>query len=124
MTLANAHVVVIGGTSGIGLEVARSAAAREFASRGMTDTRGRTGILLYVAAAEHYAEVLGDVGIAQRVSEEEWKGVIETLVATMRDGPPADALVAAVEEIGAILARHVPPEAEHRDELPNRVVVV
>src|SRR5689334_8529452 len=28
MALANAHVVVIGGTSGIGLEVARSAAAR------------------------------------------------------------------------------------------------
>ena len=103
---------------------ARAAAAREFASRGMTDTRGRTGVLLYVAVAEHYAEVLGDVGIAQKVEEAEWRGVIEALVAAMGTGRRADAVVAAVERIGTILARHVPPDAEDRDELPNRVVVV
>lgn len=103
---------------------ARAAAAREFASRGMTDTRGRTGVLLYVAVAEHYAEVLGDVGIARKVEEAEWRGVIEALVAAMGTGRRADAVVAAVERIGTILARHVPPDAEDRDELPNRVVVV
>lgn len=103
---------------------ARTAAAREFASRGMTDTRGRTGILLYVAAAEHYAEVLGDLTIAENVDEAEWRGVIEALIAEMRAGQPADALMAAIERIGAILAKHVPPEANDRDELPNRVVVV
>lgn len=103
---------------------ARTAAAREFASRGMTDTRGRTGILIYVAAAEHYAEVMGDLTIASRVGEAEWKDVIETLVTGMREGRRADALVAAVERIGTILAVHVPPEAENKDELPNRVVLV
>lgn len=103
---------------------ARTAAAREFASRGMADTRGRTGILLYVAVAEHYAEVLGDLTIAERVGEDEWKAVIEALVAAMQTGGTADALVAAVERIGAILARHVSPEADDTDELPNRVVVV
>lgn len=103
---------------------ARTAAAREFASRGMTDTRGRTGVLLYVAAAERYAEVLGDLSIAGRVDEEEWKAVIETLVAAMQEGRKAEAIASAVERIGAILARHVPPEADDRDELPNRVVLV
>lgn len=103
---------------------AKRAAVREFAGRGMADTRGRTGILLYVALAEHHAEVLGDAGIASRVSPDEWRGVIEALATTMGEGRPADALVAAVERIGAILARHVPPETEARDELPNRVVVI
>lgn len=103
---------------------ARSAAAREFFGRGLADTRGRTGVLLYVALCEHYAEVLGDVAIGREVAEEEWKGVIETLIRGLGEGRHADALVAAVEEIGAILARHLPPEAEAKDELPNRVVVI
>ena len=58
---------------------ARTAASREFASRGMADTRGRTGILLFVAAAERYAEVVGDITVAGRVPEAEWRGVIEAL---------------------------------------------
>lgn len=103
---------------------ARAAAAREFVSRGMADTRGRTGILLYVARAERYAEVVGDVTIAQRVEAAEWRGVIEALTAAMAAGRTADALVAAIAHIGAILARHVPPEAEVRDELPNRIVLL
>lgn len=103
---------------------ARAAAAREFVARGMADTRGRTGILLYVAVAERYAEVVGDVTIAARVGEAEWRGVIDALLAAMAEGRTADALVAAIGRIGAILARHVPPEADDRDELPNRIVVV
>lgn len=103
---------------------ARSAAAREFVARGMADTRGRTGILLYVAVAERYAEVVGDVTIADRVDEAEWRGVIDALLAEMAAGRTADALVAAIARIGAILARHVPPESDDRDELPNRIVVV
>ncbi|TDR93079.1 TPM domain-containing protein [Enterovirga rhinocerotis] len=103
---------------------ARTAAAREFASRGMADTRGRTGILLYVALAEHYAEVVGDLTIAERVDEAEWKGVIEALVEEMASDNTVDAIAVAVERIGAILSRHVPPEADDRDELPNRVVIV
>lgn len=103
---------------------ARAAARREFASRGMADTRGRTGVLLYVAAAEHYAEVVGDVTISGRVSEAEWRAVIEALVSAMAAGRTADALVAAIGRIGTILARHVPPGADDRDELPNRVVLV
>lgn len=103
---------------------AREAATREFHARGMADTRGRTGILLYVAAAERYAEVVGDVTISGRVAEAEWRAVIEALVAAMTEGRVADALVDAVDRIGEILARHVPPGADNRDELPNRVVLV
>ncbi len=46
---------------------AHEAAMREFIARGLTRTRQRTGVLIYVAAAEHYAEILADIGIADRV---------------------------------------------------------
>ena len=103
---------------------ARAAASREFAHRGMADTRGRTGVLLYVAAAERYAEVVGDVTISARVDEQEWRGVIEALQVEMTAGRTGDALVAAIGRIGEILARHAPPDEDDRDELPNRVVVI
>lgn len=103
---------------------ARAAAAREFVARGMADTRGRTGILLYIAVAERYAEVVGDVTIADRVDPAEWRGVIDALLAEMVAGRTADALVASIERIGTILAKHVPPDSDDRDELPNRIVVV
>lgn len=103
---------------------AREAAAREFVARGMADTRGRTGVLLFVAEAERYAEVVGDVGIAGRVDEADWRAVIDRLVPALADGRRGAGLAAAVAAIGDILARHVPPGEADTDELPNRVVVL
>lgn len=102
----------------------REAAAREFERRGMADTRGRTGVLLYVAHAERYAEVVGDVTIAAKVDEAEWRAIVTALVAALDQGRAADGLIAAVGGIGAILARHVPAGSGDQDELPNRVVLI
>jgi putative membrane protein len=103
---------------------AREAAQHEWASRGMADTRGRTGVLLFVSAAERHAEVIGDLAISGRVSEEEWRSVIERLVAAFARGARKDGLVEAVREIGTVLARHAPREAGDRDELPNRIILL
>jgi putative membrane protein len=101
----------------------REMAAREFAARGLARTRGRTGVLLFVAAAEHYAEVVADEGIAARVDERAWRDIITALVETIRAGRAADGLVSAVRRIGVILAEHVPPSDE-ADELENRVILI
>ncbi len=103
---------------------AREAAQHEFVGRGMADTRGRTGVLLFVSAAEHHAEVIGDLTISARVDEGEWRVVIDKLVEAFSRGARTEGLVVAVREIGAILARHAPIEAGDRDELPNRVVLL
>jgi putative membrane protein len=101
----------------------REMAAREFAARGLARTRGRTGVLLFVAAAEHYAEVVADEGIAARVDERAWRDIITALVETIRAGRAPDGLVSAVRRIGVILAEHVPPSDE-ADELENRVILI
>lgn len=103
---------------------AREAAEREFVARGMAETRGRTGVLIYVAQAERHAEVICDVAITGKVADAEWREVVDDLVAGFREGRGADGLVAAVGRVGAILARHVPPGAGDTDELPNRVVQI
>ncbi len=102
----------------------REAAAREFLARGLTRTRGRTGVLIYVAHAERYAEVIADTGIADRVDQAVWRATIEELVTALRDGRHADGLVAAVGRVGAILAEHAPVLADDADELPNKVILI
>jgi putative membrane protein len=102
----------------------REAAAREFAARGLARTQERTGVLLFVSAAEHYAEVVADEGIAARVDEGVWRDIIAALVEAIRGRRAADGITLAVGRIGQILAEHIPPRGENADELPNKVILI
>lgn len=98
---------------------------RCFAEQGLTRTRGRTGILIFVALFEHRVVVLADEGIDRVLDpDERWQEVVELAVAGMREGRPLEGLEAAVRRCGAILARHLPAPARNVDELPNAVVVI
>lgn len=103
---------------------AHEAAAREFVARGLTRTRERTGVLIYVAAAEHYAEIIPDTGIADRVDARIWREAIEDLIEAIKAGRAAEGLVRTVERVGAVLAEHAPPRSDDPDELPNRVILL
>ncbi|SCY18562.1 TPM domain-containing protein [Microvirga guangxiensis] len=103
---------------------AHEAALREFVSHGLSRTQGRTGVLIYVAAAEHYAEIIADIGIADRAGPALWQEIIDALTAAIRQGKPCEGLLQAVQRAGAILAEHAPPQAQDANELPNKVVLL
>lgn len=103
---------------------AHEAAIREFTARGLTRTQGRTGVLVYLTVAEGYAEIVADHGVAKRVPAEVWADAIAALLTSLRQGKPEDGLIAAVRQVGAILAETLPPEAQPANALPNRVIVV
>lgn len=102
---------------------AHEAAHREFLARGLDDTRGRTGVLIYVALAERYAEIVADSGVRARVHDTEWRASIESVLDAAGRGALAEGLVSAVAGVGDILAKELPPGPEG-DELPDRVIVV
>lgn len=100
-------------------------ARRCFAEEGLTRTRGRTGILIFVALLEHRVIVLGDEGIDRVLDpDESWQQVVELAVAGLREDRAVEGLEAAVRRCGEILARHLPAGDENPDELPNRLVVL
>lgn len=103
---------------------AHEAALREFAARGLTRTSGRTGVLLYVALQERYAEIIADSGIDGLVDQETWRGIIEPLLLAAREERLTEGLIAAVDAVGAVLAQHVPPVPGDVDELPNKVILL
>jgi putative membrane protein len=102
---------------------AHRAALEQFVVRGVTHARNRSGILIFISMAEHYARVIADEGIAQKVHQAEWQVAINTLVEHVRDGRIALGFVAAIERCGAVLAAHAPPDGS-ANELPDRLYVV
>lgn len=99
-------------------------AMEQFLGRGLTATKGRTGLLIFVSVAEHYAEIIADTGVESEVPSEAWRAPVEALTDELRRGQPAEGFVAALRLSADLLERHVPRRPGDRDELPNRVVEI
>lgn len=97
-------------------------AATAFLRAGLSRTRDRTGILIFLALFEHRVEVLADTGISAAVEQAEWDAIATGVAAGMKSGAPLPALLAAIERCGDLLAtRRLAPRPDDTDELPNRV---
>jgi putative membrane protein len=102
---------------------AHRAAVEQFVVRRVANTRNRTGILIYVSLAEHYARIIADEGIAQKVPQAEWQAAVDTMVTHMRAGEVAAGFAAAIDRCGAVLAAHAPADGSD-NELPDRLYVM
>jgi putative membrane protein len=85
-------------------------------------TAGRTGILIYLSMAEHRAEIVADEAILRVTDEHTWGEAMTALIAEVREGRPADGIVAAIERVGGVLAEHFPRTAEDTNEIPDKLI--
>jgi putative membrane protein len=102
---------------------AHRAALEQFMLRGITRTKNRSGVLIFVSLAEHYARIIADEGIAAKVGNAEWQLAIDALTAHMRDGRIAAGFTAAIERCATVLAAHAPPDGSP-NELLDRLYVI
>jgi putative membrane protein len=100
-------------------EQVQGAAAAAFHDEEVWTTRARTGILIYASLLERAVVVLPDRGITRAVPAGSWNAALRTLEASASAVDPARALLAAIEELGTVLAAALPPSADNPDELPN-----
>lgn len=85
-------------------------------------TVGRTGILIYLSMAEHRAEIVGDEAITAVTTPDTWGEAMATLITHVKDGRPADGIIAAVALIGDVLAEHFPKSHEDSNEIPDKLI--
>ena len=97
------------------------AARLAFLEHGLTDTRDRTGILIYTSLLEHRVEILADRGIDAHVEGGVWDGVVRRILAAIREQRADEGLIEAIRECGEILATRFPPRPDDTDELDNRL---
>jgi putative membrane protein len=85
-------------------------------------TLSTTGVLLYLSLAERRAEIVADAAIHAKAPQEEWGEAMAALVSAMHDHRPGDGMAAAIERIGAVLAKHFPRTGTDPNELPDRLI--
>jgi putative membrane protein len=87
----------------------------------VTNTRERTGVLVFVSLLEHVAWVSGDDAVNAAVPEGTWQRATGAIGAASRRGELAKGLEEAVGLVGEAVASKFPRSAGDTDELPNAV---
>jgi putative membrane protein len=103
---------------------ARRAAMHQFLAHGLHVTEARTGVLIFAALDEHQVEVIADQGIHARVDETVWADAVDAMTRGMKAGDPVAGFQGAIGLCGEVLARHFPPAALNRNEVPDKLVLI
>ncbi|HEY1606821.1 MAG TPA: hypothetical protein VGF77_14610 [Allosphingosinicella sp.] len=85
-------------------------------------TKGQTAILLYLSLLERRAEIVADEAIHSCTEPEVWGAAMAALVTEIKAGRPGEGMVQAVEKIGEVLAKCLPPKDDNPNELPDRLI--
>lgn len=93
-----------------------------FVEHGLHHTRDKTGILILISLFEHRVHVLADRGINDLVPADTWDGIIQTITNGIHSDDTCNALCAAIETCGQLLATNFPVKADDSDELPNLII--
>lgn len=103
---------------------ARAHALEQFAAQEMHTTQGRTGVMIFVSVVEHYAEVIADKGIYEKVPYGQWQELVDEMVAHIEKKDPKQGFLVAIERAGDLLHAHFPPGSAPENELANHLIVI
>jgi uncharacterized membrane protein len=96
-------------------------ARRRFVDLGMTRTRHRNGVLIYVVPRTRRFAVVGDVGVNEKCGDDFWQEVSAGMSERLRQGQFTEAILEAIGRVGDMLAKHFPRGPDDRNELPDEL---
>ncbi len=97
----------------------RELAQLQFLNQGVTQTRGRTGVMVLVSQLEKRVAVVADSGVTRSVDDEKWKELMGEIQGGFDGGDLSATAVQAVEKLGEFLAEPLPVAKDDIDELSN-----
>jgi len=95
----------------------------EFYELGLSQTDGRTGVLLMVSLMEHRAVVLADHGISEKLDDAIWSEVVDLMISGVKQGDLAGGMCKAIEKCGELLTEHFPIAEDDANELHDHLIV-
>ncbi|SDZ88088.1 TPM domain-containing protein [Microbulbifer marinus] len=102
---------------------ASNLARRQFLQQELHSTQGRLGLLIFVAEAEHYVEILADRGLAEHISNDNWQEIVENFIHEIKRGKTGEAFLHCIEKCGELLQEAAPASAI-KNELPNHLIIL
>ena len=96
-------------------------AKAHFVRLGMEKTRERNGVLIYFAPRSRKFAVVGDVGVHALCGDGLWQEVAAAMASHLKQEEYTQALLAAIERVGGVLASHFPRQPNDKNELPDAI---
>ena len=90
-----------------------------FHQQGVSQTRGRTGIVVLISQTERRVAVIADSGVRRAVDSDQWEELLQSLHSLARSNDLAGAAAMVVERLGEFLAEPLPVADDDIDELSN-----
>ena len=110
-------------------ELLRGVDAREraigwFGRLRVWDTHHNAGVLIYLLLADRRVELIADRGIHSKVGTAAWEAICGEMQQEFARGQFERGVVIGVRAVSDLLAEHFPTSGEHRNELPDKPVVL
>ncbi len=104
----------------------RERALQVFAEQGIWDTEQNSGVLIYLLWADHAVEIIADRGAVRVLPPQGWQQICATVTQACREERHVDGIVAAIGAVNEALQAGLPAnlDAQDRDELPNRPIML
>lgn len=96
-------------------------ALRHFIESGVSQTKDRTGILIFISLLEQRVEILADRGIGEKISGERWNDLVEDLITGIKAGKVTEKLCETISRCGIILEEHFPISVDDVNELSDQI---
>lgn len=92
-----------------------------FARLGLTKTRDRNAVLIYVAVRDRKFTILGDSGIHEEVGSAFWADAVQKMRVSFARGAFGEGIAAAVQSVGQRMAKKFPRKADDVNEIDNEI---
>ncbi len=102
----------------------RQRALRHFVESGVSYTRDRTGILIFISELERRVELIADKGISEKIEQSQWDDIVANIIAGVRNNKLAGNLAESVETCGKLLSEHFPIKSDDTNELSNDITIL
>jgi uncharacterized membrane protein len=103
---------------------ARSRALDVFSHLRIWDTEHNNGVLIYLLLADRDVEIVADRGIDAQVGTAGWRKICREMETAFGRGEFEAGVIGGIEAVSRELAKHFPPTAHGRNELPDKPVVM
>lgn len=92
-----------------------------FQKLGLTKTKERNAVLIYVATRDHKFSILGDSGIHEDVGSAFWAEAAQRMRVAFARGAFGEGITGAVQSVGSRLAKRFPRQNDDVNEISNEI---
>ena len=96
-------------------------AADLFARLGLTKTKDRNAVLVYVATRDRKFAILGDKGIHEEVGSAFWADAVQRMKVSFARGAFGEGISGAVQSVGQRMAAKFPRKVDDVNEIDNEI---